>query len=411
LIAAKRLLFKTYKQQAVIISPKFEPLLEQLNNQPEQLTVVDLLPWVSNRLTISGLVEFNVLHQRIPVAASLLQQALMQLEIKGSVFKIGENHWCERHILAKIRKQSHYKKRNSHELISPQTYHNKLLHKHFQDRNGMEGLIEVLKLLEGFSAPASIWEEHILKPRIKDYQSHMLESLCYSGQFIFKRITPNNQISTNGIACIKNVPITFIQRNNLTLFETPNYLPEQYTQQGMKIIELIEANGAMYASDLQKHLGCMLLEIENTLIHLIKLGAVYCDGISALRLFSMSPAERGRYIKKSRSNTSFLDMMGRWSVVPQVEKSDKQALVKILLNRYGILCKDIFDKESVPLNWYDCVYELTRLEAQGEILGGRFIKKYSGIQFADKSFIKQKGVLQNDSLSVHGKDCCTMFES
>ena len=270
----------------------------------------------------------------------------------------------------------------------------------------MDGLIEVLKLLEGFSAPASIWEEHILKPRIKDYQSYMLESLCYSGQFIFKRITPNTQISTNGMASIKNIPITFIQRNNISLFETPNYLPEQYTQQGLKIFELIETHGAMYASDLQKHLDCMLLEIENTLIHLIKLGVVYCDGISALRLFSMTPAERGRYIKKSRSTTSFLDMMGRWSVTPKVEKSDYKALVKIVLKRYGILCKAIFDKEQLPLKWYDCVYELTRLEAQGEILGGRFIKKYSGIQFANKEFFKQKGVHDIEGLSIHEKDCC-----
>jgi hypothetical protein len=165
----------------------------------------------------------------------------------------------------------------------------------------------------------------------------------------------------------------------------------------------------MYATDMQRQLDCMMLEIENTLIHLIKLGVIYSDGASALRLFTMSPAQRGRYIKKSKSKTSYLDMMGRWSVTPKVEESDNQTIVKILLNRYGILFKALFDKEQLPLNWYDCVYELTRLEAQGEILAGRFVKSYSGIQFADKQFIKQKDRLDINDFSIHEKDCCNLI--
>ena len=365
------------------------------------------------KLETIGFTSFESLKEIMNVSASSLMQALLLLETQGKVFKvIGEDkkeYWCERHILAKIRKQSHYKKRNSHELISPQNYQQKLLSKHFNQHEGMDGLIEVLKLLEGFSAPASVWEEHLLKPRVKDYQTYMLDQLCYSGQFIFKRITANTQISTNGIASIKNTPISFIQRQNIQLFVTNDYLPEQLTAQGQKIIELIQNNGAMYASDMQKQLDCMMLEIENTLIHLIKLGVIYSDGASALRLFTMSPAQRGRYIKKAKSKTSFLDMMGRWSVTAKVEKSDNQAIVKILLNRYGILFKAVFDQEQFPLTWYDCVYELTRLEAQGEILAGRFVKSYSGIQFANKQFIKQKGVLQTDDLSMIEKDCCNLI--
>jgi hypothetical protein len=99
-------------------------------------------------------------------------------------------------------------------------------------------------------------------------------------------------------------------------------------------------------------------------------------------------------------------MMGRWSLSPKVEKSDNQAIVKILLNRYGIIFKTLFDNEQLSLKWYDCVYELTRLEAQGEILAGRFVKSYSGIQFADKNFIKQKGLVQCEVISPHEKDCC-----
>jgi ATP-dependent Lhr-like helicase len=407
-----KVLSLVHKSNGIIIwfSTENTVLVESIYKNPDDNYNQNLAKLTFMKLETIGFTSFATLQDIMMVAASSLLQALLLLETQGKVFKvIGEDkkeYWCERHILARIRKQSHYKKRNSHVLISPQAYQQKLVNKHFVNHEGLEGLIKVLKLLEGFAAPASIWEEQLLKPRVKDYQSFMLDQLCYSGQFIFKRITANTQISSNSIACIKNTPISFIQRQNIHLFASTDYLPEQLTIQGQKIIALIQAGGAMYASDMAKQLKCMMLEIENTLIHLIKLGVIYCDGVSALRLFSMSPAQRGRYIKKSKSKTSYLDMMGRWSVTTKIEKSDNQAIVKILLNRYGILCKAVFDKEQLPLNWYQAVYELTRLEAQGEILAGRFIKKYSGIQFADKQFIKPAMINDVDGYQIHAKDCC-----
>lgn len=384
-----------------------EKLIKQVYHNINEVNYVEnLAELVFMKLETIGYIAFSSLQSIMQVSASSLQQALMHLEIKGSVLKVGENDWCERHILAKIRKQTHYKKRSSHELISPQIYQQRLLDRHFSQHNAMEGLMDVLILLEGYSAPASIWEEYIIKPRVKDYQPYMLDQLCYSGQFIFKRISINTQIKNNGVASIKNTPVSFIQRKNLSIFATNGYLPEQLTVQGQKIIALIESNGALYASDMQNRLKCMAIEVENALIHLIKLGLIYCDGVSALRLFALSPAHRGRQIKKSKNKSSYLDMMGRWSVVPKIDKPDNQALVKILLNRYGILFKALLEKESISLNWYDCVYELTRLEAQGKILAGRFVKTYSGIQFADKQFIKQKKFENFTNMSLHEKDCC-----
>jgi len=36
------------------------------------------------------------------------------------------------------------------------------------------------------------------------------------------------------------------------------------------------------------------------------------------------------------------------------------------------------------------------------------VKTYSGIQFADKQFIKQKKYRELDGLSMHEKDCCNL---
>ena len=79
-----------------------------------------------------------------------------------------------------------------------------------------------------------------MKSRVIGFEAYILDQLCNSGQFIFKRNTPNTQISSNGIATIKSSLISFLQRQNVELFTTADYLPEQLTLQGKKIIELIK---------------------------------------------------------------------------------------------------------------------------------------------------------------------------
>ncbi|MCB1603759.1 MAG: DEAD/DEAH box helicase [Gammaproteobacteria bacterium] len=401
-----------HEDSQIWFSAENRELVESVYKNPSDDYITKLAKLLFMKMESIGYVDFEKLRQLLQVSASSLQQALTQLEIDGRVFKVGENHWCERHILAKIRKQTHYQKRNSHELVSPAQYQNQLFIKHGlkaeKQFSGMDGLIHVLTLLQGYSAPAGIWEEFLIKPRMKDYQCYMLDSLCYSGQFIWKRVVPNHSLTNLGVACLKNTPITFLKRENLQCFPIVELLPEQISDRAAQILSILKEKGAMYASDIQSNLSCMLLELEEELIHLLKLGVIYCDGASALRIFSLSPAQRARYIKKNKSNTNYLDMMGRWSVCKNNDSADKQSLIKMSLKRYGILCKAVFEKEQLPLNWYEAVLELTRLEAQGEIQAGRFIKKFSGIQFAEKSFVKTIGKSNSEPIELHDKDCCNL---
>jgi ATP-dependent Lhr-like helicase len=54
----------------------------------------------------------------------------------------------------------------------------------------------------------------------------------------------------------------------------------------------------------------------------------------------------------------------------------------MLLKRYGVLFRDLLERESSAPKWRDLLNILRRLEARGEIRGGRFVSGFSGEQFA-----------------------------
>ncbi len=54
----------------------------------------------------------------------------------------------------------------------------------------------------------------------------------------------------------------------------------------------------------------------------------------------------------------------------------------MLLARYGILFRDLLTRESNAPKWRDLTPILRRLEARGEIRGGRFVTGVSGEQYA-----------------------------
>jgi ATP-dependent Lhr-like helicase len=54
----------------------------------------------------------------------------------------------------------------------------------------------------------------------------------------------------------------------------------------------------------------------------------------------------------------------------------------LLLNRYGVVFRDLLARETVAPSWRDLAPIFRRLEMRGEIRGGRFVHGVAGEQFA-----------------------------
>jgi len=78
---------------------------------------------------------------------------------------------------------------------------------------------------------------------------------------------------------------------------------------------------------------------------------------------------------------------GRWSKFPPFtqnvsgeERAERWAW--LLLERYGVMFRDLLARESAAPSWRELAAVYRRLEMRGEIRGGRFVSGVAGEQFA-----------------------------
>jgi ATP-dependent Lhr-like helicase len=67
---------------------------------------------------------------------------------------------------------------------------------------------------------------------------------------------------------------------------------------------------------------------------------------------------------------------------PWDEEELNRDRVRLLLERWGILCRPLLEKEEPPLTWGRLLPAMRRMELAGEITAGRFIGGINSLQFA-----------------------------
>ena len=159
----------------------------------------------------------------------------------------------------------------------------------------------------------------------------------------------------------------------------------------------------------------MLFRSEDALWELVGAGVATADGFASLRvlvdrkrgevksLFDKALAAKEpplppvrkwqEAIKRARTRDqhrpghalrSLPTAAGRWSLLPATNPAivDAEASARQLLQRYGVVFRDLLLRESSLPPWRDLLVALRRLEARGEIRGGRFVNGFVGEQFA-----------------------------
>jgi ATP-dependent Lhr-like helicase len=110
-------------------------------------------------------------------------------------------------------------------------------------------------------------------------------------------------------------------------------------------------------------------------------GLVTCDGFQGLRALVRPKAARRRRRGPGIAGA------GRWSLVREAEPDAGDVLIeavaRALLDRYGVIFRALLQRESRHLPpWRELVRSLRRMEARGDVRGGRFVNGFGGEQFA-----------------------------
>ena len=74
-----------------------------------------------------------------------------------------------------------------------------------------------------------------------------------------------------------------------------------------------------------------------------------------------------------------------------------QRYARQLLIRWGVLLRDLLVRETLAAPWRDLLPVLRRMEARGEIRGGRFVAGFTGEQFGRPEAVDLLRSIRRDS--------------
>ena len=383
----------------------------------EEEALVDVL---RARLTGFGPLPVASIAGSLALPSVAVAQALTTLEAQGYVMRgrftpgASGEEWCERHLLARIHRYTVRRLRREIEPVERHDFMRFLFewqHLTLATRGeGRDALAAVLDQVAGFEAAAAAWEEDILPARLKDYSITMLDELCRSGKLVWTRLAERSRASAGPV---RSTPIVLLPRRDIGLWRAlidQSRQPE-LSSHAQSVHEALIKHGAMFFDELASDTRLLGIQLESALSELVAAGLVNSDSFAGLRALLKPAAKRHAHHSNRRARGGALiggmDDAGRWALLqrrtapavaetatamPQPSSSGRtpsvapevlEHLVMTLLHRYGLVFWRLLAREAEWLPpWRDLLRVLQRLEARGQVRGGRFVNGLSGEQFA-----------------------------
>jgi len=374
--------------------------------QPE-LVLVDI---VRGRLEGLGPVTVPQIAASLGIEPDRIDAAMLALEAQGIAMRgrftpqAAQEEWCDRRLLARIHRYTVKRLRAEIEPVPARDFLRFLCEWQRVLPNarmqGSDALAAVLAQLEGFEAPAGAWETEVIPSRIAEYEPQWLDEHCRAGRFVWTRLAARqaraDDITGRGASPIRSTPIVILARRHVALWSAmvDQSEPVPLTSKAKSVADFIREHGASFFDEIAEHAGMLPSEVEEALAELVAVGMVNSDSFAGLRVLLMPSGRRGKsssYHGRHKRRLALFGMAdaGRWALVRrhgQISGRNDEAveqIVRTLLRRWGVIFWKLLAREADWLPpWRDILTCCRRLEARGEIRGGRFVAGFSGEQYA-----------------------------
>jgi ATP-dependent Lhr-like helicase len=153
-----------------------------------------------------------------------------------------------------------------------------------------------------------------------------------------------------------------------------------------RVLAHLQESGASFFTDIVRGTGLLPTRAEVALGELVSRGRTTSDGFAGLRALLIPESRRrgrpggGRHGRGAQGHFA-LENAGRWSTI-EGSAGDVERVAHVLLGRWGVVFHRVLDRESGLPPWRDLLRVYRRLEARGEIRGGRFVEGFTGEQYA-----------------------------
>jgi ATP-dependent Lhr-like helicase len=368
----------------------------------------------------AGPTSASALASALALPRGAIDSALCALESEGFVlrgqFTAGgqELEWCERRLLARIHRYTIKSLRAEIEPVASADFMRFLLDWQgvtvLPRPQGVASVERIIGQLEGFEIAAIAWESDVLPARLQDYDGGWLDSLCLSGRAFWARLVPPDSATA---APVRATPMALLTRANRTLWLQLCAARQQQTQlsaNARAMADFLQRHGASFFDEMVHGAGLLAAQAETALAELVAAGVASADSFGGLRALLL-PMQRKRPARARRAGMFGLEEAGRWSLVhratpapepqpqsigaapsgaaaPSIVAAEQsaeavEALAWLLLRRYGVVFRRLLAREAGWLPpWHQLLRAYRRLEAQGQIRGGRFVAGMSGEQYA-----------------------------
>ncbi|MEX2224142.1 MAG: DEAD/DEAH box helicase [Candidatus Rokuibacteriota bacterium] len=380
-----------------------------------------LVEIVRARLGLVGPTTAAALAAALDVGPGEVDAALAAIEAEGGVLrgrftpdsiaaeasrngKEPQLEWCERRLLARIHRRTLDGLRRLIEPVSPAVLLRFLLSwQHARPAtqpHGRDGLLRVIERLQGFEAAAGVWERDLLPARVAGYQPAWLDELCLSGEVTWGRLARHESARHAGRRLSATVPVALLLRRELAWLLEPRPAPAaapadpapagaispiQPSGPARDVLAHLERVGASFVDDIAAGVRRLRIEVEEALCELVTAGLVTGDGFAGLR--SLLHGEKRRRVRPGRPVAARPSPgTGRWArlMPPATPAADDvvEAKARQYVKRYGVVFRDLLQREPGVPAWRDLLRVYRRLEMRGDLRGGRIVGGFVGEQFA-----------------------------
>ena len=252
--------------------------------------------------------------------------------------------------------------------------------------------------------PAGLWETEILPARINNYDPQQLDHLMQAAPMMWIG-GPGRQIAF----CLEDDLDLMLDGGSKTDRQ------EKEAEQDLSAVKTLFADprGRYPLSALLGDPPRLAQDVLSRLWSAVWMGKVTNDTMIALRRgmnkkisphaqsrpFSSpgrGPVQRWRRKRPNLSAALSTGTMGNWRLVrppaPPEGLVESEELVKdrvrLLLDRYGILFRQLLEREPSLFQWSAIFRALRLMELSGEVTAGYFFKEIPGPQFASKAMLK-----------------------
>jgi ATP-dependent Lhr-like helicase len=371
-----------------------------------ELYLQSLQTLLRGQLECRGPLTVAILSDEFAIDPDIIASALAILESQGVILSghfTEADQWCERRLLQRMHRLT---VEGLREKIKPAPVRDYLRflqrhsHAHAETRlDGTSGLEAIIEQMQGIEAASASWEHEIFQSRMQRYCGSDLDQLGQTGRIAWARFSPmkSDKPSKNRLFS-RTTPLAFASRSSL-----PWILPRQrhcakeaLSPVAANLWNILETKGALFFDEIVVAAKLLPTQAEDALSELICMGFIQSDGFASMRPL-INPDRKARSTVRSARNMRFVSDFrsgGRFAPFAQFVEmaSDEQRVESwawLLLKRYGVIFRDLLQRENLAPTWGELVPMYRTLEARGLIRGGRFVEKVGGEQFALKESVDE----------------------